>query len=75
MLVEADRSNAPSDVRTGLTVIVILLKLSQSRWLITSLAPGNGEKVSKFLVAARDVAGLLACLAEQRLTSSPFSGY
>lgn len=59
MLVEADRFTAPSAVRTELTAIFISLELSQSKWLITSLAPGNGEKMSKFTVAARDVAGLL----------------
>jgi transposase len=64
MLIEADRSNAPSAVRTELTAIFISLELSQSKWLITSLAPGNGEKMSKFTVAARDVAGLLARFAE-----------
>jgi transposase len=64
MLVEADRSKAPSAVRTELSAIFISLELSQSKWLITSLAPGNGEKMSKFIVAARDVAGLLNCFAE-----------
>jgi len=64
MLVEADRSHAPSAVRTELTAIFISLELSQSTWLITSLVPGNGEKMSKFTVAARDVAGLLARFVE-----------
>jgi transposase len=64
MLVEADRSKAPSAVRTELSAIFISLELSQSKWLMTSLAPGNGEKMSKFTVAARDVAELLARFAE-----------
>jgi transposase len=64
MLVEADRSKAPSAVRTELTAIFISLELSQSKWLITSLAPGNGQKMSKFPVTARDIAGLLDCFAE-----------
>lgn len=64
MLVGADRSKAPSAVRTELSAIFISLELSQSKWLMTSLAPGNGEKMSKFTVAARDVAGLLARFAE-----------
>jgi transposase len=74
MLVEADRSNAPSAVRTELTAIFISLELSQSKWLITSLAPGNGEKMSKFIVAARDVAGLLACLADLRRKAEARTG-
>jgi len=64
MLVEADRSKATSAVRTQLSAIFISLELSQSKWLMTSLAPGNGEKMSKFTVAARDVAKLLARFAE-----------
>jgi transposase len=40
------------------------LELSQSKWLITSLSPGGGEKMSKHAVATGDVAGMLACFAE-----------
>jgi transposase len=74
MLVEADRSNAPSAVRTELTAIFISLELSQSKWLITSLAPGNGEKMSKFTVAARDVAGLLDRFAEVQSKAAARTG-
>lgn len=64
MPIAAHRPKAPSAVRTELTAIFISLELSQSKWLITSLAPGSGEKISKFTVAARDLAGLLARFAE-----------
>jgi transposase len=47
MLVAAHRSEAPSAVRTDLNAIFVLLELSQSKWLVTSLSPGNGEKLSK----------------------------
>ena len=40
------------------------MELSRSKWLITSLSPGGGEKMSKHSVAAGDVAGLLARFAE-----------
>ena len=40
------------------------MELSRSKWLITSLSPGDGEKMSKHSVAAGDVAGLLARFAE-----------
>ncbi|EQB19235.1 hypothetical protein RLDS_00405 [Sphingobium lactosutens DS20] len=40
------------------------MELSQSKWLITSLSPGNGEKLSKFIVGARDVVGMLARFAD-----------
>ena len=64
MLFAAHRSEAPSAIRTDLNAIFVSLELSQSKWLITSLSPGNGEKLSKFMIAARDVPGLLARLAE-----------
>ncbi|MGB5083599.1 MAG: IS110 family transposase, partial [Methylocystis silviterrae] len=40
------------------------LELSQSIWLITSLSPGGGEKMSKHSVPAGDVAALLARFSE-----------
>ncbi|MEH2676495.1 IS110 family transposase [Bradyrhizobium elkanii] len=36
------------------------MELSRSTWLITSLSPGNGEKMSKYSVPAGDVSGLFA---------------
>ena len=41
-----------------------VLETVTSKWLITSLAPGNREKISKSIVAARDVAWLLARFTE-----------
>jgi transposase len=38
--------------------IFISMELSRSTWLITSLSPGNGEKMSKHAMPAGDVAGL-----------------
>jgi transposase len=64
MPIATHRSQGSSAVRTELTAIFVSLELSQSKWLITSLAPGNGEKMSKFIVAAKDVAGLLARFVE-----------
>src|SRR5207245_7714753 len=37
---------------------------SRSTWVITSLAPGGGEKMSKHSVRSGDIAGLLARLAQ-----------
>ena len=74
MPIAAHRSQAPSAVRTELTAIFISLELSQSKWLITSLAPGNGEKMSKFALPARDVAGLLARFAELRRKAEARTG-
>lgn len=60
----AHRSEAPSAVRVDLSAIFVSLELSQSKWLITSLSPGTGEKLSKFTVAGGDVAGMLARFSE-----------
>jgi len=35
------------------------MELSRSKWLITSLSPGSGERMSKHVMTAGDVSGLL----------------
>jgi len=40
------------------------MELGRSKWLITSLSPGGGEKMSKHWVAAGDIAGVLERFAE-----------
>jgi transposase len=64
MPVAAHRSETPTAIRTDLGAIFVSLELSQSKWLITSLSPGGGEKMSKHTVAAGDIAGMLARFAE-----------
>ena len=34
-------------IRTDLGAIFVSLELSRSTWLVTSLSPGNGERMSK----------------------------
>src|SRR4051794_6226804 len=51
-------------VRTDLKAIFVSLELSRSTWIITSLAPGGGEKMSKHSVPSGDIAALLARLAQ-----------
>src|SRR3954464_5359590 len=51
-------------VRTDLNAIFVSLELSRSTWVITSLAPGNGEKMSKHAVPSGDIAALLARLSQ-----------
>jgi transposase len=60
MPVIADRTEEPTAIRTDFGAIFVSLELSRSSWLITSLSPGNGEKMSKHAVRAGDVTGLLA---------------
>jgi transposase len=63
MLLEA-RTDAPTAIHTQLAAIFVSLELSRSTWLITSLSPGNGEKMSRHSVAAGDIAALLTRFAE-----------
>src|ERR671933_2192155 len=51
-------------VRTDLNAIFVSLELSRSTWVITSLAPGSGEKMSKHSVRNGDIAALLARLSQ-----------
>jgi len=60
----ADRAEAPTAIHTSLAAIFVSLELSRSVWLITSLSPGSGEKMSKHSVPAGDVAALLPRFAE-----------
>jgi transposase len=60
----ADRNAEPTAIQTHLGAIFVSLELSRSNWLITSLSPGNGEKMSKHGVVAGDSAALLARFAE-----------
>ena len=54
----------PTAIRTNLGAIFVSLELSRSTWLITSLSPGAGEKMSKHGVSAGNIAALLMRLSE-----------
>src|SRR5580698_7214375 len=60
---DAPRPAQPA-IRTDLGAIFVSLELSRSTWLITSLSPGGGEKMSKHSVQAGDIAGLLRRFAQ-----------
>ena len=64
MKVLADRPQAPSAIHTDLRAIFVPMELSRSIWLITSVSPGGGEKMSKHAVGAGNIAGLLEWLAQ-----------
>jgi transposase len=70
----ADRLEAPAAVRTDLGAIFVSLELSCSIWLVTSLSPGAGEKISKHTVRGGDVGGLLARFAELRAKARARTG-
>src|SRR5271167_4440550 len=62
MQVAANRAEAPVAIRTNLGAIFVSLELSRSKWLVTSISPGAGEKMSKFNIRAGDIPALLARL-------------
>ena len=61
-------------IRTDLGAIFVSLELSRKAWLITSLSPGGGEKMSKHSVAAGDVPGLLCRFMELRRKAAARTG-
>src|ERR1700676_2798502 len=64
MAVAANRTEAPVAIHVDLAAIFVSLELSRSKWLVTSLSPGTGERMSKRVVEGSDVPGLLVHLAE-----------
>ena len=60
----AERHDEPTAIRTNLGAIFVSLELSRSIWLITSVSPGGGEKMSKHSVSAGDTAALLMRFSE-----------
>lgn len=74
MRVAAHRAEAPSAICVDLGAIFVSLELSRSKWLITSLSPGGGEKMSKHMVAGGDVAGMLSCFAELKRKAQARTG-
>src|ERR1700692_905248 len=55
-----DPHEEPAAIQTHIGAIFISLELSPSEWLITSLGPGGGKRMSKHWVEAGDLARLLA---------------
>src|SRR5580704_13067180 len=60
-----DRPDALAATAVENGIIAVSLELSRSKWLVTSLVPGS-EKMSKHMVAAGNVAALLALLVRRR---------
>ena len=60
----AERHEEPTAIRTNLGAIFVSLELSRSIWLITSVSPGGGEKMSKHSVSVGDTAALLTRFSE-----------
>lgn len=74
MTLASQRSCAPAAIRTDLGAIFVSLELSRSTWLVTSLSPGNGEKMSRHSVRGGDLSGLLERFASLRKRASVRTG-
>src|SRR3954471_16198116 len=59
-------------VQVSLAAVFVSLELSRSTWLITSLVPGGGDKMSKHLVRSGDVAELMVPHPSNNLAKLPF---
>ena len=60
--------------RANLAAIFVSLELSRSAWLITSLSPGGGDKMSKHLVRSGDATGFLGQLAKLQAKAQARTG-
>src|SRR6201990_1430516 len=67
-------SDGPAAIRTQFGAIFVSLELSRSNWLVTSLSPGKGEKMSKHSVAAGDTAELFKLFADLKSKAQARTG-
>src|SRR6516165_9681543 len=58
MLAARSLTESSVAIRVDLSAIFVSIELSRSKWLITSLSPGGGEKMSKYFIAGGDLSGL-----------------
>jgi transposase len=65
---------AQAAVDVTLAAVFVSLELSRSTWLITSLVPGKGEKMSKHAVDSGDMTGLLNHFARLRAKAQARTG-
>lgn len=64
MPIAVDRPETPAAIRIDLAAIFVSMELSRSTWLITSLSPGGGEKMSKHSLPAGDTGALFVRFSE-----------
>ena len=69
-----DAHSNPAAIRVQLCAIFVSLELSRSTWLVTSLSPGSGEKMSQHAVPGGDLCGLRVLFAELRRRAEVRSG-
>jgi transposase len=64
MQVISNRRETSGAICNDLGAIFVSMELSRSTWLITSLSPGGGEKMSRHTLPAGDIGALLARFSE-----------
>ena len=65
---------AQASIDVTLSAIFVSLELSRDRWVITSLSPGKGEKMSKHSISGGDVQDLLNHFATLRAKARARTG-
>jgi transposase len=74
MLHDHHPSDGLAAIRTHIGAIFVSLELSRSTWLVTSLSPGKGEKMSRHSVSASDTAELSKRFAELKRKAAVRTG-
>src|SRR6516164_6333372 len=67
-------TDGPAAIHTQFGAIFVSLELSRSSWLVTSLSPGKGEKMSKHSVTAGNIAELMKLFAELKRKAQARTG-
>lgn len=70
----ADHPEASVAIRVNLGAIFVSMELGKSTWLITSLSPGGGEKMSRHAVTGGDITGLFARFDDLRKKAQARTG-
>jgi transposase len=66
MMMQDHEPEGQTAIRTDLGAIFVSLELSRSSWLVISLSPGGGEKMSKHSIPSGDISGLLTLFLRLR---------
>jgi transposase len=74
MLCTADHPETRATIRVDLGAIFVSLELSKSTWVVTSLSPGAGNKMSRHQVGGGDITALFACFDELRRKAQARTG-
>jgi transposase len=66
--------SGPAAIQTHFGAIFVSLDMGRSKWVVTSLSPGKGERMSQHAIGAGDVGGLLALFADLKRKAKARTG-